>query len=98
MTRSEVVTKFIHHGLTKGRASSVAVGVFDGRVALFSYDTCIAVWVGNVLVCNSTKYSVTTSALQTLVRRERPARMFCAVPEERMRAAIAVTSDEQGGV
>ena len=98
MTRNEVVTKFIHHGLTKGRASSVAVGIYNGRVALFSYDTPIAVWVGDTLVCNRSVYSRTTSSLQNMVRRECPTRLYRSVQEVNMGAAIAVTSDEQGGV
>ena len=98
MTRKDLVSKFIHHGATKGRVSSVSVGFFNGYRALFSYDTLIAVWVGDTLVCNRSVYSRTTSSLQNMVRRECPTRMYRSVQEVNMGAAIAVTSDEQGGV
>lgn len=40
---------------------------YDGQ-RLYSYETCIAQHVGNVVVLNATKYSVTTSKQQTIVR------------------------------
>lgn len=64
MKNSEVVEAFFNRetGQSENRISS--------GDKLFSYNTCIAQWVGSKLLINTTKYSRTTSKLQGEISRK----------------------------
>lgn len=66
MKNKEVIKAFINNrpaNSSTGNLSSTC-----GR--LFSYTTCIAEFIDNVLLINRTKYSVTTSRHQYMLDRE----------------------------
>lgn len=54
----EVIDKFISREYGSG-SNCMSTGE-----RLYSYNTCIGQWVGNVLYINTTKYSNTTTKLQ----------------------------------
>jgi len=66
MTTRELVRDFVR-GATGGSASSGRLRIEEGNV-LVNYSTPIAIRIGNKVVLNSSKYSVTTSKHQNRVR------------------------------
>lgn len=68
LTNKEMCIAFVK-GSTKGvRNGSMSIST-DGT-KLLSYFTTIAERVGDTIIVNSTKYSVTTSRQQNLLRKE----------------------------
>ena len=64
MTNFEVIKRFCEH--KKGKNENLKT---DGS-KLINYTTCIAEWRNGVLYFNETKYSVSTSKIQSLCRCE----------------------------
>lgn len=67
MTTKEMINNFMT-GATKGKASSICI---EGD-KLFNYNTVIAQRVDGAIVLNVTKYSMTTTKHQNVLRREMP--------------------------
>lgn len=67
MTNREVIISFMNGKVAKSSTGNL----YSNGDRLFNYQTCIAEHTGNgKVIVNSTKYSVTTSKLQTYVRYE----------------------------
>lgn len=64
MRNKEVVEAFFD------RKTGQSLNRISSGDKLFSYDTCIAQWVGSKLLINITKYSKTTSRLQGEISRK----------------------------
>lgn len=64
MKNSEVIDKFLDKEFNKC-ASSVS----SKQDKLFSYNTIIAQWFGDILLVNDTRYSSTTSKIQGILIR-----------------------------
>jgi|LakMenEpi03Aug12_release.lakeMendotaPanAssembly.Ray.scaffolds.fasta_scaffold1721351_2 hypothetical protein len=81
------------------RASSVSIqrrtfpGVPGSLACLVSYDTVVAVQVGDLFILNGTRYSVTTSKVQNRARAGAPSKMIREVTESDLFAAIQIASD-----
>ena len=58
MRWKEVIDKFVCKQYSSG-SNCMSIGE-----KLYSYNTCIGQWVGNVVYINTTKYSNTTTKLQ----------------------------------
>jgi hypothetical protein len=70
MTNQNVIKAF--HNQQEGKIESHTGNLWiDGTgQRLMNYSTCLAQYIGNVVVINDTKYSVTTSKIQTYIRSE----------------------------
>lgn len=66
MTNRDVVGNFINM-----RVAS-ANNLFSTGDRLISYETCIAQWVSGKMIINETKYSITTSHHQGILKRMYP--------------------------
>lgn len=67
MKNIEVIRTFVNGG-TKAKTKNLHI---DGD-KLINYNTCIAVRKSGNIVINNKKYSVTTSKIQNMLRREIP--------------------------
>jgi hypothetical protein len=67
MTTQNVINLFVS-GATKGKASSISI---EGD-KLFNYSTVIAQRVNGEIVLNATRYSMTTTKHQNVLKRELP--------------------------
>ena len=105
-TVNQIVDRFCHYRIdqrdlkaSESKASSVSIqrrmfpGVIGSLACLVSYDTVIAVQVGDLFVLNGTRYSVTTSKVQNRVRAGAPSKMIREVKESDLIAAIQIASD-----
>jgi len=69
MKQEELIRRFLMDRVTEGKASAAGIEVGeDGRIRLVHYATTLAEIDGNKIHVNRTKYSVTTSKLQTWLR------------------------------
>lgn len=66
MRNIEVIKQF----LNKSSGNSDTKNLISNGVRLFSYDTCIAEWTDGFVLFNVTKYSRSTSRIQSMVLRE----------------------------
>ena len=65
MTNQEVISKFVNFA-----ESAATANVRSSGDKLFNYATCIAQRHEGKIIENNTRYSVTTSKMQTYLRRE----------------------------
>lgn len=66
MRNIEVIKQF----LNKSSGNSDTKNLISDGVKLFSYNTCIAEWVDDFVLFNVTKYSRSTSRIQSMILRE----------------------------
>lgn len=66
MRNIEVIKQF----LNKSSGNSYTGNLISDGVKLFSYNTCIAEWTDDLVLFNVTKYSSSTSRIQSMMLRE----------------------------
>ena len=66
MRNIEVIKQF----LNKSSGNSDTGNLISDGVKLFSYNTCIAEWTDSLLLVNVTKYSKSTSRIQSMLIHE----------------------------
>lgn len=66
MRNIEVIKQF----LNKSSGNSDTGNLISDGVKLFSYNTCIAEWTDDFVLFNVTKYSRSTSRIQSMMLRE----------------------------
>lgn len=66
MRNIEVIKQF----LNKSSGNSDTKNLISDGVRLFSYNTCIAEWTDDFVLFNVTKYSRSTSRIQSMMLRE----------------------------
>lgn len=66
MRNIEVIKQF----LNKSSGNSDTENLISDGVKLFSYNTCIAEWTNDFVLFNVTKYSSSTSRIQSMMLRE----------------------------
>lgn len=66
MRNIEVIKQF----LNKSSGNSDTKNLISDGVKLFSYNTCIAEWTDDFVLFNVTKYSRSTSRIQSMILRE----------------------------
>lgn len=66
MRNIEVIKQF----LNKSSGNSDTKNLTSNGVKLFSYNTCIAEWTDDFVLFNVTKYSRSTSRIQSMILRE----------------------------
>lgn len=66
MKNIEVIKQF----LNKSSGNSYTGNLISDGVKLFSYNTCIAEWADDFVLFNVTKYSRSTSRIQSMILRE----------------------------
>ena len=66
MRNIEVINQF----LNKSSGNSDTKNLISDGVRLFSYNTCIAEWTDDFVLFNVTKYSRSTSRIQSMILRE----------------------------
>jgi hypothetical protein len=67
MTTKQIIANFVN-GATKGKASSVEIA----GDRLYNYATVIAQRINGCIHINTTRYSMTTTKHQNVLRREMP--------------------------
>jgi hypothetical protein len=66
MRNIEVIKQF----LNKSSGNSDTGNLISDGIKLFSYNTCIAEWTDDFVLFNVTKYSRSTSRIQSMILRE----------------------------
>lgn len=66
MRNIEVIKQF----LNMSSGNSYTGNLISDGVKLFSYNTCIAEWIDDLVLFNVTKYSSSTSRIQSMMLRE----------------------------
>lgn len=66
MRNIEVIKQF----LNKSSGNSDTKNLISDGVKLFSYNTCVAEWTDDFVLFNVTKYSRSTSRIQSMMLRE----------------------------
>lgn len=66
MRNIEVIKQF----LNMSSGNSYTGNLISDGVKLFSYNTCIAEWTDDLVLFNVTKYSSSTSRIQSMMLRE----------------------------
>ena len=66
MRNIEVIKQF----LNKSSGNSDTKNLISDGVRLFSYNTCIAEWTDDFMLFNVTKYSRSTSRIQSMILKE----------------------------
>lgn len=82
----KVVESFVDNPKKKVRTSNGSISVVGG--VLYSYQTPIAYAVGDEFFINDTKYSVTTSRHQNLLKGCVPDRLVTVLSDEELLALI----------